>query len=69
MRLQPMGPTPYTASGQSFKVFCSGCNEAAFSTSVYADLDDKPGTYYCAVCVEGNPRFDREKFLAVCGVA
>lgn len=46
MNLQPMYPPPQTF----FRVFCSGCGKAEAAGLVRCDLDDVPGTFYCASC-------------------
>lgn len=48
--MQPMQPTPYTASGEVFKVTCCQCGCAFKSTEVLCDLDGKAGDFYCQQC-------------------
>ena len=48
MNLQPMQPSALDASGCTFSVFCSRCGDVKSSADVVCDLDDNPGTFYCA---------------------
>ena len=49
MNLQPMTPSPYDASGNTFYVFCSCCGKSTRSDEVKCDLDSS-WTYYCPPC-------------------
>lgn len=48
MNLQPMNPRP--AAG--LRVFCVKCRMPHEASTTLADLDGKPGDYYCPACVE-----------------
>ena len=48
MNLQPMQPSPYTASGDLVFVFCKRCGKTRSGADVLCDLDAAAGTYYCA---------------------
>lgn len=48
MNLQPMNPKP--AAG--LRVYCAKCGMGHEAAKTLADLDDKPGTYYCPDCVD-----------------
>lgn len=43
MKLVRIGGTP-------FKFFCQRCMMTQWSLNAFADIDAKPGTYYCANC-------------------
>ena len=52
MNLQPMKPTPYSASGNTFKVLCYSCGSTEYSDKVLCNMDGKSGEFYCPDCVE-----------------
>jgi len=50
MNLQPVYPSR-TSSGSTLTLWCKNhARMVADSGTAFADLDDKPGTYYCAQC-------------------
>lgn len=51
MNLQPMVPSPLTASGEVFTVRCCKCSKAVKSNDVYCDMDGKFGDF-CALKAE-----------------
>jgi late competence protein required for DNA uptake (superfamily II DNA/RNA helicase) len=38
-------------SGNRVKILCSNCGEFKPDCETYADLEDKPFTYYCESCL------------------
>lgn len=55
MNLQPM---MLASSGARLRVFCRFCDGSTPDNEATADLDAKPGTYYCLSCaafLRANP--------------
>lgn len=52
MKLEPMKPTPFTASGQTFMILCCRCGERVKSSDVLCDIEAKAGSFYCQECKE-----------------
>jgi hypothetical protein len=41
-------------SGNPVKILCRNCGESRPECETYADLEDKPFTYYCDACVNNR---------------
>lgn len=64
MNLQPVYPAYHPA----LNLTCAACGKLAPSSTAFADLADKPGTYYCHVCAGIHGRLTlNEKALALEG--
>jgi late competence protein required for DNA uptake (superfamily II DNA/RNA helicase) len=47
--------------GNRVKILCSNCGESNPECETYADLEDKPFTYYCESCVNNLSELKNER--------
>lgn len=47
MNLQPVSPNRWNPD---VRVYCNGCAKGVSAPEAMADLDARPGTFYCPVC-------------------
>jgi len=51
MNLQPMNRSRHGVQPKDITVYCAKCAAGTRGDLVQCDLDAKPGTYYCPICV------------------